>query len=98
MSTLAKKWTSKRKMEVVLQFINGGNAVDLSRENAISQSKLFKWKDSFIQCGTNGLKTAKSTEADKKVRQLERLVGRLTMENEILKKTEELQRKRRFSH
>jgi transposase-like protein len=94
MSTLTKNWTPNRKKEVVLKLLSGGDAVSISRDNGISQSQLFEWRDKFIVAGTESLKTRRHDENDKKVRYLERLVGCLTMDNEILKKTELLQRRK----
>lgn len=94
MSTLLKNWTPNRKKEVVLKILTGGDAVSISRDYGISQSQLFEWRDRFIEANTESLKTRRNDETDKKIRHLERLVGRLSMDNEILKKTEYLQRKK----
>jgi transposase len=85
-------------MAVVMELLRGGEAAEISRTHGISQSELFEWRDRFWEAGKESLKSrSKDPERDKRVRHLERLVGRLTMENEILKKTEQMQRRRRLS-
>jgi hypothetical protein len=85
-------------MAVVMELLRGGEAAEISRTHGISQSELFEWRDRFLEAGKESLKSrSKDPERDKRVRHLERLVGRLTMENEILKKTEQMQRRRRLS-
>ncbi len=96
MSTQEKKWTLTRKMGVVMELLRGSEAASICRANGISQSQLFEWRDKFIEAGKESLKVRKNnTIQGKKVGELEQLVGRLTMENEILKKTEQIQRRRR---
>lgn len=96
MSSPEKKWTLDRKMEVVLELLKGGDAVAISRSNGISQAQLFDWRDRFLEAGKAALKVRRNKDQDKRLRQLERLVGRLAMEKEILKKTEQIQRKRKL--
>ena len=96
MSSQEKRWTAGQKMDVVMELLRGGEASEISRSHGISQSELFEWRDRFLEGGKESLKSrSKDPERDKKIKHLERLVGRLTMEKEILKKTEEMQRKRR---
>ena len=80
-------------MEVVLELLRGGDAPTISRSHGISQSQLFSWRDKFLEGGRAALRTRRSSPQDSKIRQLERLVGRLTMEKEILKKTEEIRQR-----
>jgi transposase-like protein len=90
MSSPQRKWTLDRKMHVVLELLRGGDAAAISRSNGISQAQLFDWRDRFLEAGKAALKVRRNQDHNKKIRQLERLVGRLTMEKEILKKTEQL--------
>ena len=98
MSSQEKRWTAGQKMDVVMELLRGGDATEISRAHGISQSELFEWRDRFLEAGKESLKSrSKDPERDKKIKHLERMVGRLTMENEILKKSEEMQRRRRLS-
>lgn len=95
MSYSQARWTAGQKMEVVMELVRGGDAVQISRTRGISQSELFQWRDRVVQAGKESLKSrSKEPQRDAKIKELERLVGRLTMENEILKKTEQIQRRR----
>lgn len=95
MSYSQGRWTARQKIEVVMELVRGGDAAQVSRSHGISQSELFQWRDRVMEAGKESLKSrSKEPQRDAKIKELERLVGRLTMENEILKKTEQLQRRR----
>ena len=97
-STLAvNRWTPTRKAAVVLELLRGGDAVELARRHGLSQAQLFAWRDRFLAAGHAALKTRRGqidSERERQVRELERKVGQLTLENEILKKTDALIRQR----
>lgn len=97
MTSPDRRWTLDRKMEVVLELLRGGDATALSRSHGISQSQLFAWRDRFLEGGRVALRVRRNSPQDSKIRQLERLVGRLTMEKEILKKTEEIRQNKERS-
>jgi hypothetical protein len=84
-----KKWALNRKVEIVVEPLKGGNAVAICRTNGASWSRLFEWRDQLLESVKAGLKVRK-TEEDKKVGHLERIIARLMMEDEILKKTEQI--------
>ena len=94
---ILNRWTPTRKAAVVLELLRGGDAVELARRHGLSQVQLFAWRDRFLQAGQAALRTRQGQaeqERDRQVRELERKVGQLTVENEILKKTDELIRQR----
>ena len=97
-STLTvNRWTPTRKAALVLDLLRGGDAVELARRHGLSQAQLFAWRDRFLQAGQAALKTRRGqidSERERQVRELERKVGQLTVENEILKKTDALIRQR----
>lgn len=91
------RWTPARKTAVVLDLLRGGDAVELARRHGLSQSQLFAWRDRFLEAGQAALKTRRGqldTERERHVRELERKVGQLTVEKELLKKTDALIRQR----
>lgn len=91
------RWTPARKTAVVLDLLRGGDAVELARSHGLSQAQLFLWRDRFLEGGQAALRTRRGQGElgrDRQVRELERKVGQLTLENEILKKTDELIRQR----
>jgi transposase len=97
-STLTQnRWTLTRKAAVVLELLRGGEAAELARKYGLSQAQLFAWRDRFLEGGQAALKTRRGqidSERDRHMRELERKVGQLTLENEVLKKTDELIRQR----
>lgn len=91
------RWTPTRKAAVIVELLRGGDAVELARQHGLSQAQLFLWRDRFLEGGQAALKTRRGQvelERDRQVRELERKVGQLTLENEMLKKTDDLIRQR----
>jgi transposase len=91
------RWTPTRKTAVIVELLRGGDAVELARRHGLSQAQLFLWRDRFLEGGQVALKTRRGQvelERERQVRELERKVGQLTLENELLKKTDELIRQR----
>jgi len=83
------RWTPTRKAAVVLDLLRGGEAAELARSHGLSQAQLFVWRDRFLEGGQAALRTRRgqvALERDRQVRELERKVGQLTLENELLKK------------
>ena len=66
---------------------------EIARENDVTKSLLYKWEQAFLEQGADLFRSADSqaqevTERDERIANLERLVGRLALENEVLKKFE----------
>jgi transposase len=88
------RWTAKRKAEVVLELLRGAEAAQLARENGISQSKLFEWRDRFLEGGKSELKFKRRKEPkEKEIGRLERKVGQLTLQVEILQEVSRLKKR-----
>jgi transposase-like protein len=90
-------WTLTRKAAVVLELLRGGEAVEVARKYGLSQAQLFAWRDRFLEGGQAALRTRRgqiTSERERQVWELERKVGQLTLENELLKKPDELIRQR----
>lgn len=87
------RWTAKRKTTVVLEFIRGAEVVQLARENGISQSQLFEWRDRFLEGGKAELKFKRRKDPqEKEIGRLERKVGQLTLQVEILQEVARLKK------
>lgn len=84
-------WTSKRKVEVVLQLLRGEEIDFLSRKYEVTVSDIHQWRETFLFNGENGFK--RSPESSK-LHKAERLIGQLQMELELTKKKNALMRKR----
>lgn len=55
------------------------------RDIRVEAHRLAAWRDDFIASGTEGLKANPSQGEDRRVRGLERKVGELTLDNDILR-------------
>lgn len=91
--TKRKHWTAKRKLELVLEGLKEKETVgELCRKHGISQSMYYEWRNLLLQKGEDffrhGGKTQEAGEKDKRIAQLERKSGQLTLENDLLKKLE----------
>lgn len=91
------RWTASRKAEVVLDLIKGANAENLARQNGISQNQLFKWRDVFLEAGKAELRFKRQkAPAEKEIGRLERKVGQLTLQVEILQDVARLKKTKLF--
>lgn len=87
------RWTQARKTAVVLEWLRGGDAMELARTSGLSQAELFRWRARFLAAGQAALQTRRpraELAQEQRVRLLERKVGQLTLENEALKKPDAL--------
>jgi transposase len=74
------------KRQTVEELLSGASsAAQLCRRCNISSSLLYHWKKQYSRGKFNNEPTAEAALKDR-VEQLERLVGKLTLENEFLKK------------
>lgn len=78
------------KARIVLEIISGAKSTaEASRDYQIKDSLLYRWTAEFIEAGTRvfdrGNLARQKREADNRA-ELERLVGKLTMQLEIAKK------------
>jgi len=78
-----KRKSAKLKAQLVLELLRGKPIEEVSRENQVTIADLSEWRDTFLANGENGFK--KHPE-DSRIAQYERALGRLQMENELLKK------------
>jgi transposase len=81
------RWSAGKKMDVVLRLLRGESLEELSRELKIEAHRLAAWRDDFLEGGKQGLKGQRSdrTPDDRALKQAERKIGELTMENEVLR-------------
>jgi transposase len=76
------------KAQVVLQLLSGTkSSAELCREHQLSAQLLANWKDAFLARSASAFETnVHQSQEQARIAELERMVGRLAMENEILKK------------
>lgn len=85
------RWSAKKKAEAVLRLLRGEDMEAVSREVKVPAFELARWRDEFLEAGTEGLRKKPRTETEKALRAAQAKVGELTMKVEIL---QELHRKR----
>ena len=83
-----RKFSAQQKSELVLASLRGHRSIaELCREHEISETLLRRWREQFLAAGAERLSgRAERTEADelrRQVRQLERALGRKTLEVEV---------------
>jgi transposase-like protein len=74
-------------MEAVLRLLRGEALEELSRELQVEAHRLAAWRDDFLESGKEGLKGQRPDRSadDRALRQAQRKIGQLSMENEILR-------------
>jgi transposase len=76
------RWSAGRKMDVVLRLLRGEQLEELSRELSVEAHRIAAWRDEFLDGGKEALKgRAPSTPDDRRIREAERKIGELTLEN-----------------
>jgi len=76
-------FTANAKTSIVLELLRGEDIESLSRKHQVTVGQISQWRDDFINGGKQGFK--KDPEAAK-LKQAERLIGKLQMELELRKK------------
>jgi len=83
-----RKFTAKQKTEIVLAGLRGDRSVrDVCREAEISENLYYSWRDKLLEAGQAALngrdERAAEKQLAKRIRELERALGRKTYELEI---------------
>jgi transposase-like protein len=90
----AQRWTTKRKTALVLSILKGDiSSQEAARQNGLTVAEIEEWKDRFILGAENALRTRpKDDEAlkDEQIKKLERKVGQLVMDIDILKAAQKI--------
>jgi len=81
--------SAEEKWQIVQEGIKSGNVSETCRRHGIAPSLLYRWKDE-AEAGAKAALGGKSaaageSEKDQRIRQLERTLGRKSLEIEILK-------------
>ena len=85
-------WRAEEKVQLVLVGLSNQLPVTtLCKLNNVSSSLYYEWREKFLARGkeglmTNGGRSVRESELEKKIRVLERCIGQLTLEKELLKK------------
>jgi transposase-like protein len=92
--TKRRDWSAEEKVEIVLAGIKGEKSIaQICRDNNISQTTYYNWRDKFLDSAKAAFRNGTSSNEKalkSKIEDLEKIIGKITVENEILKKTEEM--------
>ena len=88
MTKKKRDYTPEFKFQLVLKLLTGEQrAAQLCREHQVSETSLSRWRQDFLENGPKAFQGDKGSSADQeRIAELERLVGRLTMELAAAKK------------
>jgi transposase-like protein len=83
-----RSWTAQQKIEIVLAGLRGDRTVkEVCREHEISDTLYYSWRDKLLEGGREALAGKDERNGEKelrrKIRELERALGRKTYELEI---------------
>jgi len=76
------------KQQVVQELLGGSSVGQASRKYEISASVIRRWQERYLGGKLEEGPTSREKALASRVGELERMVGRLTMENDFLKKAE----------
>jgi transposase len=99
-----RRWSSREKLEIVEESELPGISVSaVARKHGVSPSLLFTWrrlaregKFSAIHAGEEVVAASEVRRLKAHVRELERILGKKTLENEILKDAVEIAREKKL--
>lgn len=90
MARTPRRFTPEFKAQVVLELLSQQrSAAELCRAHQIKDSLLYRWKQEFLERAPRVFALGESGEAAhqaQRIAELERLVGRLTLELDVVKK------------
>jgi transposase len=82
-----RSWTAEQKIAIVLAGLRGDRSVkEVCREHRISDTLFYAWRDKLLEGGRAALAGKEERDGERerrKIRELERALGRKTYELEI---------------
>ncbi|MEB0047542.1 MULTISPECIES: IS3 family transposase [unclassified Pseudomonas] len=101
---LRRRWSPEQKLAMVRESLEPGQSVSVvARRNGINANQLFLWRKlyqdgslSAVSAGEAVVPASELSDALKQIRELQRMLGKKTMEAEILKETVEIARSRKL--
>lgn len=99
-----KRWTASQKLSIVEESMQPGNSVSrVARVHGVSPALLYKWRKLMLEGGATALQSDEAVVSvsevkalHKRISELERILGKKTLEIEILKAAVELGRKKKL--
>ena len=100
MGITRRQYTKEQKEEIIQSLLSGQTALQLGREHHISPGLINRWKRQYLDGTLNqNNNNQEINKLKKEIAKLEQMIGKLIMENYILKKEKEyiIQRKKEDS-
>ncbi|UVJ45976.1 IS3 family transposase [Pseudomonas sp. LS1212] len=99
-----RRWSPEQKLAMVRESLESGQSVSVvARRNGINANQLFLWRKlyqdgslSAVSAGEAVVPASELSDALKQIRELQRMLGKKTMEAEILKEAVEIARSRKL--
>lgn len=79
------RWSSKRKVSVVLELLRGADIESTSRKHRVTAATLTEWRDRFLAGGQAILKSREVDVEDEEKRRLKAVVANVSVDNELLR-------------
>ena len=82
-----KRWTAKRKFEVVMELMKGRSLDELSRESGQPAHVLSQWRDLFLENGSELFREPESPKEKAMAEEMLRMkakIGEITLDNDLL--------------
>lgn len=84
-----KRWTAKRRVALVLEILRGETtAPEAARRHGLTVAEIEQWKERFLGGAENALRSRPLDDEalkDQEIKRLQRKVGELVMDIDILK-------------
>jgi len=99
-----RRWTAEQKKAMVLETEQPGMSVSVvARKYEVHPNQLFRWRRLFHEGALTAVRadeelvpSSEVKELQRRIRELERMLGRKTMETEILKDALEIAREKKL--
>jgi transposase len=79
------RWSSKRKVSVVLELLRGADLESTSRKHRVTAATLSEWRDRFLAGGEAILKSREVDVEDEEKRRLKSAIANVSVDNELLR-------------
>ncbi|MGF6982524.1 transposase [Paraburkholderia atlantica] len=99
-----RRWSAGEKLTMVRESFEPGKSVSMvARQHGVNPNQLFHWRKlyqdgslSAVSSGEEVVPASELNDALKQIRELQRLLGKKTMENEILREAVEVAKSRKW--
>jgi transposase len=81
----AGRWSSKRKLSVILELLRGADLESTSRKYRVTIATLTEWRDRFLAGGEASLKSRETEAEDEEKKRLKSVVANISVDNELLR-------------